>query len=109
VVDGGYNSNMVTCVPMSAILAAVGVQHVDFMSVDTEGNEPEIIESIDFNAVQIDYFDVECNDCFYNPEGNNSVGVPICSRQRQLKALLESRGYTELLFIPPVDIIYGRK
>lgn len=94
---------------MSAVLATTGVKHIDYMVIDTEGNEPQIIASIDFSAVQIDYLMVECNDCLYRPDGVDEMGVPTCNQQRQLRKLLHARGYVEALFIQPIDIIYRRK
>lgn len=105
----GDESRAIICVPMSAVLAAVGVKEINFMVIDTEGNEPQIISSIDFDAVKIDYFMIECNDCHYKKDGKNEIGVPTCDRQRLLKKMLSARGFEELLFIPPIDIVYKRR
>lgn len=94
---------------MSAILAAVNMEHIDYMVIDTEGNEPQIVESIDFNEIEIDFFDIECNECRDNADGVNKIGVPTCDRQRLLQKLMSSKGYEEVLFIGPIDIIYKRK
>ena len=102
-------SHAVTCVPMSAVLAATNVTHIDYMVLDTEGNEPQVLDSIDFDKVEIDYIQIECNDCFHEPDGKNEIGVPTCDRQRLLQSLMSSKGYEEILFIPIVDIIYKRK
>jgi FkbM family methyltransferase len=36
--------------------------HIDFLSIDTEGNELEILETIDFNKYNIDIISVENNE-----------------------------------------------
>lgn len=94
---------------MSAVFAAVNVKHLDYVVIDTEGNEPQIVDSIDFDKVEIDFFDIECNECRDKPDGKNELGVPTCNRQRLLKKLMSSKGYDELLFIGPIDIIYKRR
>ena len=33
--------------------------HVDYLSIDTEGGEPEILKSIDYDKFAIDVIDVE--------------------------------------------------
>ena len=47
----------VPCRPMSYFLS--GFPHVDFFSLDVEGAELEVIETIDFTATQIDVFLIE--------------------------------------------------
>lgn len=105
----GNESHAVICVPMDAVLAAVNVKHIDYMVIDTVGIEPQIVESINFNEIEIDFFDIECNECRDKPDGKNEIGVPTCNRQRLLKKLMSSRGYDEILFISPIDIIYKRR
>ncbi|CAE8619117.1 unnamed protein product [Polarella glacialis] len=54
-----YNSSTVEtpCKPMSWYLRSVS--HVDFFSLDVEGSELEVLETIDFRAVTIEVFMVE--------------------------------------------------
>lgn len=102
-------AHAVTCVPLSAVLAAVNVTHIDYMVLDVEGNEPKILDSIDFDKVEIDFLQIECNECFSAPDGTNEVGVPTCAFQRLLQNLTSSKGFEEIFFIPIVDIVYKRK
>jgi hypothetical protein len=40
----------------------VNIYNIDFLSLDTEGNELKILQSIDFNKYNIDVITVENND-----------------------------------------------
>ena len=47
------------CFPLYSILAAIGVFHVDFFSLDVEGAELPILRTIPFDKVDIDSFVIE--------------------------------------------------
>ncbi len=49
------------CVRLMPILERYGVSHIDFFSLDTEGNELEILKTIDFSKIVIDVITVENN------------------------------------------------
>jgi hypothetical protein len=51
----------VQCKPLSLILSENDITHVDYLSIDTEGSEVKILESIDFSAVDIKLIGVEVN------------------------------------------------
>jgi len=51
----------VDCFTFNALLDQHGLYHVDYCSIDTEGTELEILQSIDFNRFDIDVFTVEVN------------------------------------------------
>lgn len=70
----------ISCVPMASILAKFGVKHIDFFSLDVEGAELQVLESIDFNCVTFDVITIE--DLGGDEE---KVG--------KIKVLLESKGY----------------
>lgn len=64
--DGGsITIKKVPCVPLNKILDQYAISVVDFLSLDTEGSELEILRSIDFNKVYIYAIAVENN--FYEP------------------------------------------
>jgi hypothetical protein len=67
-------SARVPCVPLGRIFEFLGITHVNFLSLDIEGNELGALESIDFDKTT---FDVMCI------EGN----MP------QVRVFLESKGY----------------
>lgn len=49
----------VPCKPLSKILQHHGVSHIHFMSLDVEGAELKVLETMDWNAVKIDVLMVE--------------------------------------------------
>ena len=50
---------MVYCVPLNDLLYSLGVNHVDFLSLDVQGVELSILSTVDFNAVRIDLIILE--------------------------------------------------
>lgn len=66
----GYN--------LTTLLLQHGIKHVDYLSIDTEGGELDILKSIDFNQIAIDVISVENNyqksfDIFLNPLGYKKI------------------------------------
>lgn len=51
----------VTCYNLNDILAQHNITHIDYLSIDTEGGELDILKSIDFDAVSIHVIGVENN------------------------------------------------
>ena len=47
-----------TCVTGAQVLASRGLRHVDWLSLDAEGHELEILRGVDFGAVQVDVVSV---------------------------------------------------
>lgn len=67
---GGYiNEIEVQCYNLNEILKKYSLSVVDFISLDTEGNELEILKGIDFKQTHIKAIAVENN--YNNPEFNN--------------------------------------
>lgn len=54
----------IKCKSLTSILNENNISHVDYLSVDTEGAEISVIESIDFNQHTYDLISLECN---YDP------------------------------------------
>ena len=77
---------------LDGLLAEHGVTHVHYCSIDTEGAERSIIESIDFSRVTIDVFSLE-----------NAQDDPT------LRALMAERGYDRLCRFFGGDEIYARR
>ncbi len=44
----------VYCVPLGDLLTALSINHVDFLSLDVQGAELEILKTVDFKAIRID-------------------------------------------------------
>jgi FkbM family methyltransferase len=58
---GSYQLIDVECYLLNDVLEGEGIQHVDLLSLDTEGGEFDILSSIDFSKYQIDVIVVENN------------------------------------------------
>lgn len=57
----------VKCFDLTQLLLEYGITHVNYLSLDTEGGELDILKSIDFNLIEIDVIGVENNissSCF---------------------------------------------
>lgn len=75
--NGGSKSIIkVPCFTLKSILEQNNIEIIDYCSIDTEGGEFEILESIDFNEIEIQAFTVE-----------NNYG------DKNIKSLLKSKGY----------------
>ncbi len=81
----------VKCYDLTNLLLSHGLTHIDYLSVDTEGGELEILKSIDFQSITIDVIDVE-----------NNLGT------NRFQEFLEPLGYTKVTKLG-VDEIYARK
>lgn len=66
----------VQCLLFNSILEQHNIYHIDYLTIDTEGNEYEILKTIDFNKYKIDVIDVENN-----------------YRETKVKKLLLEKGY----------------
>ena len=54
---------------LAGILEERGIKHVDFVSLDVEGAEIEVLKGIDFSCVEIDCFIIENNKGFMREHG----------------------------------------
>jgi len=60
----------IQCKSLTTILHENNITHVDYLSIDTEGAELNIIESIDFSKNSFDLISLECN---YDPQELHSI------------------------------------
>jgi len=71
----------VPCFRLDTILKEHDIDHIDYLSIDTEGGELDILKSIDFNAVPISLISVENNyftneiEEFMEAHGYRMVGI----------------------------------
>lgn len=86
---GSIETLQVKCYKLNDLLLDNNIKFVDYMSIDTEGGELEILKSIDFSSIDIDVIDVENN--YASPE---------------FKIFLESKGYK--LMVGGQDEIYRK-
>jgi len=54
----------IKCKKLTDVLQEHNIQHVDYLSIDTEGSEISVIEGIDFTKNSFDLISLECN---YDP------------------------------------------
>jgi len=80
-----------TCVTLASLLEKHRVEHVDYMSLDVEGKELDILKTIDFDAVNIRCMSVENNN-----------------RAQAIEPFMISKGYAKVRDIK-CDEIYYRK
>jgi FkbM family methyltransferase len=86
--EGDYNSGQrsdgnetiyVPTITLESLLTRYNApKHIDFLSIDTEGSEFDILNAFDFSKYQIDYISVEHN---------------YSNKRADIKTLLESNGY----------------
>lgn len=77
--------------PLGAILAEAGLSRIDFLSLDVEGGEMDILESFDFAAFDVTLWSIE----------NNTAGS-------ELPALMADRGY-DLVEFAGVDDLFRKR
>jgi len=76
---GTFEEIEVPCYKLQDVLVLHNMRHIDYLSLDTEGGELEILQSIDFDAVTIDVIDVENNfheskfEDFLNTKGYKKI------------------------------------
>lgn len=90
--NNGNEVIQVPTIPMRDLLKKHNIRHVDFCSIDTEGSELDIIQSIDFDQCQIDVLIIE-----------NNYNDPEVSRH------LEKSGFTHVTKIEIDDIYFNEK
>lgn len=70
-----------TCTTGRAVLSQEGLTHVDWLQVDVEGHELEVLKGIDFDAVTIDIVSIEANR--FGPQAYlRSLGYHLAHRHR---------------------------
>lgn len=90
--DVARESILVQCFPLYSILLALGNPRVDFMSLDIEGSELDVLKTIPFDKVHIELFLIETAH----------------SNETAITQLMTRNGY-EMQPMPPFDHIYFKK
>lgn len=76
--------------PLSELFEKSNIKHVNYLSVDVEGAEFAVLDSIDFSKVFIDVIEVECN---------------FTDQEASFKQYMSARGY-ELLLVLDWDLMF---
>jgi len=58
---GACETIEVKCYKINDLLKQQGIKHIDYLSLDIEGGELDVLKSIDYDAYEIDVIDVENN------------------------------------------------
>ena len=74
------------CGPLQHYLDKLGFHHIDFWSLDVEGSELKVLETVDFDRTHVDVIIVESE--------NRMSHLPSFQKKvEDVRALLRSRGY----------------
>lgn len=74
---------------LTSLLNDINVSHVDFLSLDVEGYEMQVLGGIDFDKIDISYMLIEVNSDFYTLEQMNSYLL-----ERGFKNILNVSNFT---------------
>jgi Methyltransferase FkbM domain len=95
------SEDMVQCFPLTDLLEAIGVHHVDYLSLDVHGAEFSILKTINFHEFRIDALTIEC----YEPNNATKLQQMI----NETSELFAATGlYRQVEFIPPYDLVVER-
>jgi len=87
----------VTCLPIFSILESLGNPKVDYFSLDVEGSEWEVLQTIPWDRVDVSVWSIEVNQL-------EVLGHP----KSELKMFMEKRGYLHVTDIAQ-DMIFAKK
>jgi len=103
----------VNCFPLNTIMAALDISHVDYLSLDIEGPELEILQTIDWTRLRIDVITVE-----YRIYGGEKIGIDQPATLEKLKNLrkffADTGIYREVKLLPSgsdaggLDVVFSR-
>lgn len=87
--EGSRQVTEVPCFPLGDLLKKHGITRVDYVSIDTEGSELEILKAIDFSQLEIGCVSVE----------NNYFSF-------EFRRLMESHGYSLIAIAGPDEVYW---
>jgi len=92
--------------PLNAIMAALNISHVDYLSLDVQGPELEILRTIDWTRLYIDVITVE-----YVITGGPKIGInkkATLNKLQKLRQFFRKTGiYKEVATLPPGNEAIG--
>ncbi|CAK0733424.1 hypothetical protein CVIRNUC_000273 [Coccomyxa viridis] len=65
------DAELVSCVPLGLVLEMFGIRHIDFLSLDVEGAELEVLKTVNLTQVSVDVLVVEMDGS--NPGKDEAV------------------------------------
>ena len=87
-----------TCLPLRKIIQAYGKPSIDYLSLDIEGAELQVLQSLDFNEIDIKVISIE----------TNKIGIIFDGSLTQLDYLLRRNGYIKYAQLT-IDALYVKK
>jgi FkbM family methyltransferase len=98
------NSIEIHCGPLQHYLDALKIRHIDFWSLDVEGAELKVLETVDFDRTNIDVIIVE--------SANRLSNLPeIQQKVNDVRLLLRGKGYLMLasVLVPKSDVFLHKR
>jgi hypothetical protein len=93
--DGDQGSGKeisVNCWPLRSMLSVLNIQRIDYWSLDIEGSEPDVLESTDFDALDIRVLTIEVNSAKAEEQVKN-----IMAKKKNYR--LHSKFHIDLVYI----------
>ena len=94
----------VLCIPLFSILEAIGMTHINLFSLDVEGAELDILQTIPFDKVKIDLFVIE----YAVSSGNGLDSKATKSRDQEFKQFFQKVGSYKEVHRTYQDVFYER-
>ena len=93
------------CFPLYTLLKAVGVDTIDYYSLDIEGQEMPVLKTIPWDKVKINVFTIEYRAIPYTPDGGKVSEQRLQMFRDYFKSL---KVYKEIQIIDTLDIVFAR-
>jgi len=104
---------LVNCFPLNSIMEALEVYRVDYLSLDVEGPELEILQTVDWSRLRIDVITVEYAIGGTANSGRNVLAT--LNKLRNIRKLFNDTGiYREVSVLKPgsdakgQDVVFSR-
>ncbi|XP_013402279.1 uncharacterized protein LOC106167928 [Lingula anatina] len=101
----GKGKGLVQCFPIHSILAALGVSHVDYFSLDVEGVEEEVLQTFPWKDIMVDVWTVEYG-VFRGKGGTEEI-----RRKTEIRKIFQNTGVYQMIDAPRLkqDLLFARK
>ena len=82
----------IDCLKLSSVFNKYQIKKIDFLSIDTEGHEIQVLNGIDFGNTEIELISIELD----------------YTREKKVEEFLKERGFERILRIQ-TDILFRKK